>query len=95
MCPVGPIIYCPAPSPSYLRILHLQQPCSVSQRHQVEGLAQRPHVRAGARGSHVPIWKLIWHAGGCLIFTESSQNCCDIRPWRLLPALAVVALGQT
>ena len=68
---------------------------SVSQRHQVEGLALRPHVRAGASGSHVPIWKLVWHAGGCLIFTESSQNCCDIRPWRLLPALAVVTLGQT
>lgn len=31
-------------------------------------------MRAGASGLHVPIWNLVWHARGCLIFTESSQT---------------------
>lgn len=43
---------------------HAPGSSDVSQPAWADGLARRPPVRDRSSGSHVPIWKLVWHAGG-------------------------------
>jgi len=56
----------PAPPASGSRTCGCHAPgaANVSQRPRADRPAWQPPVRDGSSGSHVPIWKLVWHAEG-------------------------------